>query len=227
MSHNTPFLQYCLFYKFPSSILTDHYVDLITNWTLSYDARQYSWGILLWNLSKACLLHSTTGLTCTILPSHHTALAPATQQRTLPIFSFEDSTYIDTDPSPFEICTLGFKVCERCCTTTCMAVLLQSGMTFWFLSSQTTILSGVILFISSWSLFPLIHFGIHLLDKVNKPQTHLLTRIHGTWYDLATIKHPGGPLSLRDRDGTALFKSHHSLSTLDIHKMLSEEVHSS
>jgi hypothetical protein len=66
------------------------------------------------------------------------------------------------------------------------------------------------------------HFGIHLLDEV-KPQTHLFTRIHGTWYDLATFQHPGGPISLsliKDRDGTVLFKSHHLLSTLDIHKTL-------
>ena len=66
------------------------------------------------------------------------------------------------------------------------------------------------------------HFGIHLLDEA-KPQPHLYTRIHGTWYDMATFKHPGGPISLslvQDRDGTALFKSHHLLSTLDIQKVL-------
>ena len=40
----------------------------------------------------------------------------------------------------------------------------------------------------------------------------LLTRIHSKWYDLTTFKHPGGPIAvslIHQRDGTALFESHH------------------
>jgi fatty acid desaturase len=47
---------------------------------------------------------------------------------------------------------------------------------------------------------------------MDRPHDHLYTRIHGKWYDLANFKHPGGPISLyliKDRDGTALFESHH------------------
>lgn len=46
----------------------------------------------------------------------------------------------------------------------------------------------------------------------NKKSDRLLTHIHNKWYDLSTFEHPGGPIALslvHQRDGTALFESHH------------------
>jgi len=45
-----------------------------------------------------------------------------------------------------------------------------------------------------------------------KENDRLLTRIHDKWYDLTKFEHPGGPIALsliHQRDGTALFESHH------------------
>jgi len=102
-------------------------------------------------------------------------------------------------------------------------IILNKNISFDSIQTNDFIRREMSLIISLGVCFLLLkHFGIHLLDEA-KPQTHLFTRIHGTWYDLATFKHPGGPISLsliKDRDGTALFKSHHLLSTLDIYKML-------
>ena len=44
----------------------------------------------------------------------------------------------------------------------------------------------------------------------------MYTKIRGEWYDFATFQHPGGPIALnltKDRDATALFESHHLLSS--------------
>lgn len=70
-------------------------------------------------------------------------------------------------------------------------------------------------------------FGIHLLDeaKCSAPHEHLYTRIHGIWYDLGQYNHPGGPIALslaKNRDATALFESHHFLSSIDMRKILSK-----
>jgi fatty acid desaturase len=53
-------------------------------------------------------------------------------------------------------------------------------------------------------------------SSTDRPHEHLYTRIHGKWYDLASFEHPGGPIALyliKDRDGSALFESHHLLSS--------------
>jgi hypothetical protein len=45
-----------------------------------------------------------------------------------------------------------------------------------------------------------------------------VTRIHGTWYDVGTLSHPGGPIALSlglRRDATVLFESHHPFTPRD------------
>ncbi|KAL7525987.1 hypothetical protein ACHAXR_003578 [Thalassiosira sp. AJA248-18] len=48
--------------------------------------------------------------------------------------------------------------------------------------------------------------------RTNSRDDRLLSRIHSKWYDLTMFEHPGGPIAvslIHQRDGTALFESHH------------------
>ena len=57
-------------------------------------------------------------------------------------------------------------------------------------------------------------------QQQKKKNDNLVTRIHGKWYNLSDFDHPGGPVALsliERRDGTALFESHHPLTS---HKKL-------
>ena len=73
-------------------------------------------------------------------------------------------------------------------------------------------------------------FGAYVFDEARSakqnPHKHLYTRIRGKWYDLATFTHPGGPVALnlvKDRDGTALFESHHLIvSSNKMQKLLAK-----
>lgn len=63
-------------------------------------------------------------------------------------------------------------------------------------------------------------FGVYIFEEArstkNRPHEHLYTKIRGEWFDLATFEHPGGPVALylaKDRDATALFESHHLLTS--------------
>lgn len=62
------------------------------------------------------------------------------------------------------------------------------------------------------------HYGPYIFTEAKSPvhrknkNDRLLSRIHNKWYDLTTFEHPGGPIALsliHQRDGTALFESHH------------------
>ena len=63
------------------------------------------------------------------------------------------------------------------------------------------------------------HYGPYIFTEAKSPKhrkyntsDRLITRIHKKWYDLTTFEHPGGPIALsliHQRDGTALFESHH------------------
>ncbi len=54
----------------------------------------------------------------------------------------------------------------------------------------------------------------HAKKEIPKQRKYLLTKIHGRWYNLKDFDHPGGPVAIslvEQRDGTALFESHHPL----------------
>lgn len=61
-------------------------------------------------------------------------------------------------------------------------------------------------------------YGPYVFTEAKSPahrtgeNDRLLTHIHDKWYDLSAFEHPGGPIALslvHQRDGTALFESHH------------------
>ena len=76
----------------------------------------------------------------------------------------------------------------------------------------------------------ILTLGSYFLDEIrsvnNRPHQHLYTKIRGEWYDFAKFDHPGGPIALnlvRNRDATALFESHHLLSSRQkMNKILSK-----
>lgn len=66
----------------------------------------------------------------------------------------------------------------------------------------------------------ILTLGSYFLDEIRsaniRPHRHLYAKVRGEWYDLAQFDHPGGPIALnlvKDRDATALFESHHLLSS--------------
>lgn len=75
-------------------------------------------------------------------------------------------------------------------------------------------------------------YGPYIFTEAKSPahrtneSDRLLTHIHNKWYDLTKFEHPGGPIALsliHQRDGTALFESHHPFMKRDsLMKILSK-----
>ena len=86
---------------------------------------------------------------------------------------------------------------------------------------SATIISCVGISAAVFAIFHLIRrYGPYIFTEAKGPyhratekeSDRLLTRIHNKWYNLTKFDHPGGPIALsliHQRDGTALFESHH------------------
>ena len=88
-------------------------------------------------------------------------------------------------------------------------------------TTSTLFCIGIVSTTVLYTTFQLIkRYGPYIFTEAKSPsyrsntnkEDRILSRIHNKWYNLTKFDHPGGPIALsliHQRDGTALFESHH------------------